>query len=326
MAQQVSEIKASARPRSGTGGARAIRREGRVPAVIYGDGGGPQNVAVQSSELAKLIGRGRFLSTVFDLDIDGKKTRVIPREVQLDPVNGHARARRLPAGRRRRARSASTCRCEFINEAPVARPEARRRAQYRPPRGGGDLPGGRHSRRVRVQPRGPGDRPLDPHLGDQDARGRAADHHEPRLHGRDHRRPQRRGGGRAGPRQLVAEGAAPAGCRGCRRRCRRCQGRRRRQGARPARTPAGQAGGPAKARARRARSSRRGPEPRGRGTGSRAHEALRRPRQSGQRLCAPPPQRRLHGAGAHRRAPRARALEEALPRPRLRGADRRAHA
>jgi large subunit ribosomal protein L25 len=86
MAQQVSEIKASARPRSGTGGARAVRRDGRVPAVIYGDGSEPQNVAVDFADLAKLIGRGKFLSTVFDVNIDGKKSRVIPREVQLDPV------------------------------------------------------------------------------------------------------------------------------------------------------------------------------------------------------------------------------------------------
>jgi large subunit ribosomal protein L25 len=86
MAQQVSEIKASARPRSGTGGARAIRREGRVPAIIYGDGAEPQTVAVDFTELAKLIGKGKFLSTVFDVNIDGKKSRVIPREVQVDPV------------------------------------------------------------------------------------------------------------------------------------------------------------------------------------------------------------------------------------------------
>lgn len=86
MAQQVSEIKASARPRSGTGGARAVRREGRVPAVIYGDGTEPVNVAVEFADLTKLIGRGKFLSTVFDLNIDGKKSRVIPREVQVDPV------------------------------------------------------------------------------------------------------------------------------------------------------------------------------------------------------------------------------------------------
>jgi large subunit ribosomal protein L25 len=86
MAQQVSEIKASARPRAGTGGARAVRREGRVPAVIYGDTSEPQHVAVEFAELTKLIGRGKFLSTVFDLNIDGKKSRVIPREVQVDPV------------------------------------------------------------------------------------------------------------------------------------------------------------------------------------------------------------------------------------------------
>ena len=42
MAQQVSEIKAHARARSGTGGARAIRREDKVPAVIYGDGASPR--------------------------------------------------------------------------------------------------------------------------------------------------------------------------------------------------------------------------------------------------------------------------------------------
>jgi large subunit ribosomal protein L25 len=86
MAQQVSEIKASARPRAGTGSARAIRREGRVPGVIYGDGSEPQSVAIEFADLTKLIGRGKFLSTVFDVNVDGKKSRVIPREVQLDPV------------------------------------------------------------------------------------------------------------------------------------------------------------------------------------------------------------------------------------------------
>ena len=46
----------------------------------------PQTVAVDFADLAKLIGRGKFLSTVFDVNIDGKKSRVIPREVQVDPV------------------------------------------------------------------------------------------------------------------------------------------------------------------------------------------------------------------------------------------------
>ena len=86
MAQQVSELKAQARARAGTGGARATRREDKVPGVVYGDGREPENVALNGRELNIVIGRGKFLSTVFDLDIDGKKSRVIPREVQLDPV------------------------------------------------------------------------------------------------------------------------------------------------------------------------------------------------------------------------------------------------
>jgi len=86
MAQQVREIKASARERSGTGGARAIRREKRVPGIVYGDKGEPQTVAVDQNELSILIGRGKFLSTIIDLNVDGTKYKVIPREVQLDPV------------------------------------------------------------------------------------------------------------------------------------------------------------------------------------------------------------------------------------------------
>lgn len=84
---QVSEIKASARKRSGTGAARAVRRDALVPGVVYGDGRAPENVAVQSNELVNLINRGRFLSSVIELDVDGSKVRVIPREVQMDPVN-----------------------------------------------------------------------------------------------------------------------------------------------------------------------------------------------------------------------------------------------
>jgi len=85
MAQQISEIKASARPRSGKGGARAARREGRVPGVIYGNGAA-ENVTLDHRELTLLWGRGKFLSTIIDLDIDGNKQKVIPREIQLDPV------------------------------------------------------------------------------------------------------------------------------------------------------------------------------------------------------------------------------------------------
>jgi large subunit ribosomal protein L25 len=89
-AMALAEIKATARPRAGKGAARQVRREGKVPGVIYGDKQTAVIVALDSNELAKTIGRGKFLSTLFMLDVDGAKTRVIPRDVQLDPVKDFA--------------------------------------------------------------------------------------------------------------------------------------------------------------------------------------------------------------------------------------------
>jgi large subunit ribosomal protein L25 len=84
---QVNAIKVYARARSGTGGARGVRRQALVPGVVYGNGEPPQNISLYTNELVNLMQRGRFLSTIIDLDMDGGKTRVIPREVQLDPLN-----------------------------------------------------------------------------------------------------------------------------------------------------------------------------------------------------------------------------------------------
>jgi large subunit ribosomal protein L25 len=113
---QVSEIKAAARTRPGTGGAREIRRQAGVPAVIYGNGTAPQNIALQSNDLVNLMKRGRFLSSVLDLDVDGTKTRVIPREVQVDPVSGnlvHVDFQRVGAGSSIRVNVP----VRFVNEA-----------------------------------------------------------------------------------------------------------------------------------------------------------------------------------------------------------------
>jgi large subunit ribosomal protein L25 len=83
---EAAEIKAAARTRSGTGGARAVRRTGRVPGVVYGAQGAPETIVLDTHELKKLLAKGKFLSTVFNLDVDGRKSLVIPREVQVDPV------------------------------------------------------------------------------------------------------------------------------------------------------------------------------------------------------------------------------------------------
>ena len=82
----VNELSATARPKAGKGAARAVRREGRVPGVIYGDSKAPIAVALDFKELRQKIFAGHFLTTVFNVDIDGTKHRVIPRDFQLDPV------------------------------------------------------------------------------------------------------------------------------------------------------------------------------------------------------------------------------------------------
>ena len=86
MAQQPIELKATARPRGGKGAARQARREGKVPAVIYGNGETPLTIALDYNDLWKQVTKGHFTSTVIDVDVDGSKNRVIPRDLQLDPV------------------------------------------------------------------------------------------------------------------------------------------------------------------------------------------------------------------------------------------------
>src|ERR1700680_4999646 len=82
----VNELKATSRPRAGKGAARAVRREGRVPGVIYGDHQPPLPISLDYKELHQRIFAGRFLTTLYDVEIDGAKHRVIPRDFQLDPV------------------------------------------------------------------------------------------------------------------------------------------------------------------------------------------------------------------------------------------------
>ncbi|MDJ1159310.1 50S ribosomal protein L25/general stress protein Ctc [Chelatococcus sp. SYSU_G07232] len=80
------QLKAEARDRVGKGAARAARRAGKVPAVIYGAGEAAQPIALDFNQTKQLIFAGHFLTTVFEIEVDGKKTRVIPRDYQLDPV------------------------------------------------------------------------------------------------------------------------------------------------------------------------------------------------------------------------------------------------
>lgn len=82
----VRQLKAEARDRVGKGGARETRRGGRVPAIIYGGDVAGRAISLDANETRHLIFAGRFLTTVFEVDVAGEKTRVIPRDYQLDPV------------------------------------------------------------------------------------------------------------------------------------------------------------------------------------------------------------------------------------------------
>jgi large subunit ribosomal protein L25 len=83
---QAIELKAKSRAGVGKGAARAVRREGRIPGVIYGDKKTAEPISVDYREMTLVWQRGRFLSTVVDLDVEGRKSKVIPRDVQVDPV------------------------------------------------------------------------------------------------------------------------------------------------------------------------------------------------------------------------------------------------
>ncbi|WP_234051265.1 MULTISPECIES: 50S ribosomal protein L25/general stress protein Ctc [unclassified Xanthobacter] len=82
----IKELKAVARARAGKGAARAERRAGRVPAVIYGEKQDPVTISLDFIEVNKAIYAGHFLTTLFEVDVDGTKHRVIPRDYQMDPV------------------------------------------------------------------------------------------------------------------------------------------------------------------------------------------------------------------------------------------------
>jgi large subunit ribosomal protein L25 len=79
-------LNALARDGTGKGAARGVRRQGRIPGVIYGGGDAAAPVSLDYRELNKLIYAGHFLTTIFELDVEGAKQRVIPRDYQFDPI------------------------------------------------------------------------------------------------------------------------------------------------------------------------------------------------------------------------------------------------
>lgn len=97
----IQELTAQTRPGTGKGPAYQSRSKGMIPGVVYGGGTAPETVAIDRHQLERHALTGTFLTTLFVLDVAGQKTRVIPRDVQLDPVSDrpvHVDFMRLPEG------------------------------------------------------------------------------------------------------------------------------------------------------------------------------------------------------------------------------------
>ena len=80
-------LPAEARERAGKGASRALRRDGRVPAVIYGEKKEPLSVHVEEKLLTKMLSTGHFMNTVVMVDAGGKPHRTLPKDVQFHPVS-----------------------------------------------------------------------------------------------------------------------------------------------------------------------------------------------------------------------------------------------
>ena len=124
----IKQLAAVTRSGIGKGASRSVRREGRVPGVVYGGGEKAEPISVDFKDLHKLIYSGHFLTTIFELDVEGRKQRVLPRDYQLDVVSDtplHVDFFRLKAGSRVRI----AVPVHVSQSRSLARPQEGRRGQ-----------------------------------------------------------------------------------------------------------------------------------------------------------------------------------------------------
>lgn len=80
-------LPAETRERAGKGASRALRREGRVPAVIYGGKEEPRTIHVEEKELVRQLNTGHFMNSVIEIGVGGETIRTLPKDVALHPVS-----------------------------------------------------------------------------------------------------------------------------------------------------------------------------------------------------------------------------------------------
>jgi large subunit ribosomal protein L25 len=80
-------LPAETRDRAGKGASRALRREGRVPAVVYGGNEEPLAIHVEEKLLVRQLGTGHFFNSIVEVEVGGKTLRTLPKDVSFHPVN-----------------------------------------------------------------------------------------------------------------------------------------------------------------------------------------------------------------------------------------------
>jgi large subunit ribosomal protein L25 len=83
---EIMTLRAEPRARAGKGGARAARRRGRLPAILYGEGQAPTPISLDAVEISRVLLRPGFFTGLVDVELDGVVQRALPRDVQYDPV------------------------------------------------------------------------------------------------------------------------------------------------------------------------------------------------------------------------------------------------
>jgi large subunit ribosomal protein L25 len=86
MSEQLT-LPAEARDRAGKGASRALRRDGRVPAVVYGEKKEPLSIHIEEKLLSKMLSTGHFMNTVVMIDFKGKPHRTLPKAIDFHPVS-----------------------------------------------------------------------------------------------------------------------------------------------------------------------------------------------------------------------------------------------
>ena len=86
MSEQLT-LPAEARDRAGKGASRALRRDGRVPAVVYGEKKEPLSIHVEEKALMKMLNSGHFMNSVVMVEVGGKSNRTLPKAVDFHPVS-----------------------------------------------------------------------------------------------------------------------------------------------------------------------------------------------------------------------------------------------